>query len=70
MAGRDIQSFLNARNELYRERDMKNHPPEHEEAVLLLAQHVNLLRRPLLRRGETIVFGFDESEYRRLAAPE
>ena len=64
---RDYKEFLNPRNELYRERDMKNRPPARGEAIKLMAQHPNLIRRPLLVRGSEILVGFDEEAYRGLA---
>jgi len=64
---RDYQQFLNTRNELYRKREMKQNPPSRSEAIELMAKEPNLIRRPLLIRGSEIVFGFDESVYRKLA---
>lgn len=66
---RDYKEFLNTRNELYRERDMKKHPPSRSEAIKLMAKTPNLIRRPLLIRGSQILFGFDEDAYRELARP-
>ena len=64
---RDYKEFLNSRNELYRKRKMKEHPPSRSEAIKLMAKEPNLIRRPLLIRGSQIIFGFDEAAYRRLA---
>ena len=64
---RDYQEFLNTRNELYRNRDMKEHPPSRAEAIKLMAKEPNLIRRPLLIRGSRIIFGFDEAAYRKLS---
>jgi len=66
---RDYKEFLNPRNELYRKRKMKQHPPSRAEAIKLMAKEPNLIRRPLLIRGSQIVFGFDEDAYRKLAKP-
>jgi arsenate reductase-like glutaredoxin family protein len=60
---RDHLTFLNARNELYRERDMKQNPPTREEAIRLMAEHPNLIRRPLIVSGNRILFGFDAGEW-------
>ncbi len=67
---RAVEPFLNTRNELYRERGMKANPPGREEAIRLMAENPNLIRRPLLIAGEKIVFGFDEAEYRTLGTRE
>lgn len=57
---RDYKEFLNSRNELYRERGMKENPPSREEALRLMAANPNLIRRPILVRGSRIVLGYDE----------
>jgi arsenate reductase-like glutaredoxin family protein len=62
----DYKLFLNSRNELYRERKMKERPPTRAEAVKLMAKEVNLIKRPLLVRGQRVVYGFDEDGFRAL----
>lgn len=62
---RDILSFLNTRNELYRERSMKDTPPSRAEAIRLMEDNPNLIRRPLLAAGGEVILGFDEDAYRR-----
>ena len=62
----DFKLFLNTRNELFRKRNMKLHPPSRAEAIKLMAKEPNLIRRPLLIRGSQILFGFDEAAYRKL----
>jgi arsenate reductase-like glutaredoxin family protein len=64
---RDYKEFLNTRNELYRSRNMKEHPPSRVEAINLMAKEPNLIRRPLLIRGSQIIFGFDQAAYRKLS---
>ncbi len=54
---RDYRDFLNSRNELYRERDMKRSPPSRAEALELMSQHPNLIKRPILVDGARIVLG-------------
>ncbi|MBI5280475.1 MAG: hypothetical protein HY858_02245 [Candidatus Solibacter usitatus] len=63
IGARDHRLFLNARNELYRERNMKENPPARQEAIRLMAANPNLIRRPLLKKGAKILFGFDEGEW-------
>ena len=63
---RDYKEFLNTRNELYRSRKMKDHPPSRAEAIKLMAKEPNLIRRPLVIRGSQMVLGFDEVAYRKL----
>jgi arsenate reductase-like glutaredoxin family protein len=57
---RDYREFLNSRNELYRERGMKENPPPRDEALRLMAENPNLIKRPILVKGREIVLGFDE----------
>jgi arsenate reductase-like glutaredoxin family protein len=57
---RDYKLFLNTRNELYRERNMKEHPPSRAEAIKMMAAEPNLIRRPIVIRGKEIHLGWDE----------
>ena len=57
---RDYLDFLNSRNELYRERGMKENPPPRDEALRLMSENPNLIKRPILVKGREIVLGFDE----------
>ena len=63
---RDYKGFLNARNELYRERNMGANPPSRVEALKLMAKVPNLIRRPVLVTGKDVIVGFDEAAYRKL----
>lgn len=60
---RDHLGFLNAKNEVYRELNMKLQPPGREEALRLMAAHPNLIRRPLLVVGGRVLFGFKPEEW-------
>jgi Spx/MgsR family transcriptional regulator len=63
---RDYLPFLNTRNELYRERQMKTNPPSRAQALELMAAHPNLIKRPILVKGSEIVLGFQEDQMRGL----
>jgi Spx/MgsR family transcriptional regulator len=63
---RDYKNFLNTRNELYRSRNMSDKPPSRAEAIKLMAKEPNLIRRPVVIRGEEIVLGYDEDAFRKL----
>ena len=63
---RDYREFLNSRNELYRERKMKENPPSRTEAIRLMAEEPNLIRRPLVIRGGRIILGLDEEAYKKI----
>ena len=62
---RDYKMFLNSRNELYRERKMKESPPSRSEAIALMAKHPNLIKRPILVKGKQVLLGFNPEEMRR-----
>lgn len=61
---RDHKDFLNTRNELYREQNMKQNPPTRAEALKLMSQHPNLIRRPILVVGKELLLGFDEKRWK------
>jgi arsenate reductase len=66
IGSRDYKLFLNARNELYREQNMKEKPPTRAEAIKLMAKTPNLIRRPVVIRGDQIVLGYDEEAFKKL----
>jgi Spx/MgsR family transcriptional regulator len=61
-----IEKFLNTRTPLYRERNMKQKPPSKDEAIKLMLKDPNLLRRPVIIKGERKLTGFNEAEVREL----
>jgi len=61
IGSRDYRDFLNSRNELYRERGMKENPPSRAEALKLMSENPNLIKRPILVKGKEIVLGFDQA---------
>ncbi len=67
IGARDYKEFLNSRNELYRERGMKKNPPGRAEALRLMAENPNLIKRPILVRGHDVILGFDEAAIGKLA---
>ena len=65
IGSRDYKEFLNTRNELYRTRKMKEHPPSRAEAIKLMAKEPNLIRRPIVLQGSQMILGLDEEAYRK-----
>ena len=63
IGSRDYRDFLNSRNELYRERGMKENPPPRAEALKLMSENPNLIKRPILVGEKEIVLGFDEARF-------
>lgn len=66
IGSRDPREFLNTRNELYRERKMKENLPGRREALALMSEHPNLIRRPILMVGEKLAIGFDENVWKEM----
>jgi Spx/MgsR family transcriptional regulator len=62
----DHKQFLSSRNELYRTQNMKDHPPTRAEAIRLMSEEPNLIRRPVVMRGKRLVLGYDEDAYKQL----
>ena len=63
---RDYKLFLNPRNELYRERNMARKTPSREEAIRLMSKNANLIKRPVVVRGDQLVLGLDVTAYLKL----
>lgn len=66
IGSRDHLPFLNTRNELYREMGMKANPPTRAEALRLMSENPNLIRRPILIDGATLLLGFDAEQWQSL----
>jgi len=62
---RDYREFLNPRNELYRDRNMKQEPPPRAEALKLMSENPNLIRRPIVVAGSKVLLGFDEAAWKK-----
>jgi arsenate reductase-like glutaredoxin family protein len=67
IGSRDHREFLNPRNELYRERGMKDDPPGRAQAMKLLSENPNLMKRPILVAGKRTYIGFDEKAWKELS---
>ena len=61
-----IEPFLNTRTPLYRERHMKQKPPSKDEAIKLMLKDPNLLKRPIIIKGEKKITGFSEAEVKQI----
>jgi len=66
IGARDYKQFLNPRNELYRTKNMSVKPPARAEAIKLMARTPNLIRRPVVIRGDQLILGYDEEAYKKL----
>ena len=57
----DIASFLNPRHALYKERNFAAQLPPRAELIQLILAEPNLLRRPIVRKDNNVVIGFDQT---------
>jgi len=46
---------------------MKADPPSRAQAIKLMAEHPNLIRRPILLKGSKLALGFDEAKFREVS---
>ena len=67
IAHRDYVVFLNTRNVLYREMNMRVNPPTRSEALQLMSENPNLIRRPLIKWRGRIFVGFDAAYWDNLS---
>ena len=52
--------FVSTRSPVFKERPL---PRSKKEAIDLMMENPNLIRRPILIRGGNVVFGFDKARY-------
>jgi arsenate reductase (glutaredoxin) len=56
--------FVSRRSPVWRERPL---PASKREAIDLMLQQPNLIKRPILIKGPRVLFGFDKVEYAAVA---
>lgn len=61
-----IPPFLNTRHAVYKERKFAEQLPPKNELIKLIIDEPNLLRRPILRKGNQVVIGFDKDAFAKL----
>ena len=52
--------FVSTRSPVFKERPL---PRSKTEAIDLMMQNANLIKRPVIVKGTTVVFGFDKNRY-------
>ena len=55
--------FVSTRSPVWKERPL---PKSKKEAIDLMMQNPNLIRRPILIKGSRVTFGFDKDQYAKL----
>ena len=57
-----LLDFVSTRSPVFKERPL---PKSKKEAIDLMMENPNLIKRPILVRGSKVTFGFDQDEYRK-----
>jgi arsenate reductase-like glutaredoxin family protein len=52
--------YVSTRSPVFKERPL---PTSKKEAIDLMMQNANLIRRPILIKGSKVIFGFDKGAY-------
>lgn len=52
--------FVSTRSPVFKQRPL---PRSKKEAIDLMMEQPNLIRRPMLIRGARVIFGFDKAQY-------
>jgi len=65
VGARDIADYLNPRSTPWRRLGLKDEKLTKKRALDLLMEDMNLLKRPLLIKGSTRLFGFKEQEWKK-----
>jgi arsenate reductase-like glutaredoxin family protein len=62
-----LEDFVSTRSPAYKARGLDVAKMTKKQAIDLMLEDPNLMRRPLLLRGKRALFGFDAGEYESLA---
>jgi arsenate reductase-like glutaredoxin family protein len=54
---------VSTRSPVFKERPL---PRSKQEAIALMMENPNLIRRPIMIKGSKVVFGFDKEQYGKL----
>jgi arsenate reductase-like glutaredoxin family protein len=52
--------FVSTRSPVFKARPL---PASKQEAIALMIENPNLIRRPILVKGSKVIFGFDKDQY-------
>jgi arsenate reductase (glutaredoxin) len=63
-AGLDPRDFLNPKSPAYKKLGIGDQKLTASEAIKLMAREVNLIKRPLVIAGKTVIAGFDRERLR------
>ena len=55
--------FVSTRSPVFKDRPL---PKSKKEAIALMTENPNLIRRPIMVKGSKVIFGFDKDAYAKL----
>jgi arsenate reductase len=55
--------FVSTRSPVFKERPL---PKSKKEAIAMMLENPNLIRRPIVVSGSKVIFGFDKARYEKL----
>jgi arsenate reductase-like glutaredoxin family protein len=55
--------FVSTRSPVFKQRPL---PKSKREAIDLMIENPNLIRRPILIKGSNVIFGFDKEQYQKV----
>ena len=55
--------FVSTRSPVFKERPL---PKSKKEAIAMMIENPNLIRRPIMIKGSQVIFGFDKGRYEKL----
>lgn len=58
-----VEAVMNSRSPAFKARNLGERKLSKKEAIELMTEDANLIRRPLLLKGKQVVFGYKPEEY-------
>ena len=55
--------YVSTRSPVFKERPL---PASKKEAIAMMMENPNLIRRPIMIKGSKVIFGFDKDQYAKL----
>ena len=55
-----LLDFVSTRSPVFKERPL---PKSKKEAIAMMIENPNLIRRPIMIKGSKVIFGFDKDKY-------
>jgi arsenate reductase-like glutaredoxin family protein len=55
--------YVSMRSPVFKERPL---PTSKKEAIAMMMENPNLIRRPIVIKGSNVIFGFDKTKYEQL----